>query len=393
MAQVCRDIVVCDNGTGFVKCGFAGSNFPPVIFPSLVGRPLLRYEEKAIDGIVIKDVMVGNEAQKLRNMLDITYTLENGIVKNWPDMEHLYNYTFFDQLKIDPKESKILLTEAPMNPKANREKLVQMMFEKYKFKATYVSIQAILALFAQGLNTGLVVDSGDGVTHLIPVFEGFVVSDQIKRINLAGRDITRYLVQLLQRRGYAFNRTADFDTVRQIKEKLCYVGYDLAMEKRLALETTVLVEPYTLPDGRVIKVGAERFEAPEAIFNPSLAKDIDHSGLSDQIFQTVQALPIDHRMEFYQHIVLSGGTSMYPGMSSRLTKDITDLYLAKVLKGDPTNLSKFKLKIEDPPNRKHLVFLGGAYLAMVMKDRAEFWITREEYEEKGIKCLEKCFRG
>jgi len=271
--------------------------------------------------------------------------------------------------------------------------MIEVMFEHYGFQATYIAIQAILSLFAQGLNTGLVVDSGDGVTHLIPVFEGFVVEDKIKRINLAGRDITRYMVQLLQRRGYAFNRTADFDTVRQIKEKLCYVGYDIQMEKRLALETTVLVEQYTLPDGRIIRVGAERFEGPEAIFNPALAKDIEALGLSEQIFSTVQALPLDHRMDFYQHIILSGGTTMYPGMSSRLTKDITDFYVARVLKGDVTNIKKFKLKIEDPPTRKHLVFLGGAYLAYVMKDKAEFWITKQEYKEKGIKCLDKCFRA
>jgi len=285
------------------------------------------------------------------------------------------------------------LAEAPLNPKANREKMIEVMFEHYKFKATYISIQAILALFAQGLNTGLVCDSGDGVTHLIPVFEGFIVEDKIKRINLAGRDITRYLVSLLQRRGYAFNRTADFDTVRQIKEKLCYVGYDLTMEKRLALETTVLVETYTLPDGRVIRVGAERFEAPEALFNPGLAKDLECMGLSEQIFTTIQGLPLDHRKEFYQHIILSGGTSMYPGMSSRLTKDITEFYLQRVLKGEVANLKKFKMKIEDPPTRKHLVFLGGAYLAFVMRDKTDFWISNKEYKEKGIACLDKCFRA
>jgi len=384
------NVLVCDNGTGFVKCGFSGTNFPEAIFPSMVGRPIMRFEENVIGNIEIKDVMVGDEAQKLRNMLQITYPLENGIVRNWEDIQYVWDYTFFEKLKADPKQSKIMLTEAPMNPKKNREQMVQVMFEKYGFQGVYIAIQAVLVLYAQGLLTGVVVDSGDGVTHIIPVFDGFALPHLTKRLDVAGRDITRYLIKLLLLRGYAFNRTADFDTVRQIKEKLCYVGYDLDMEKRLALETTVLVEPYTLPDGRVIRVGAERFEAPEVLFNPSFI-GIEAKGMAEQLFATIQAADLDTRSEFYQHIVLSGGSSMYPGLPSRLEKDIKSLYLERVLKGDASRLKKFKLRIEDPPRRKHMVFLGGAYLAEIMKNKDNFWITKKEYDEQGVGCLKKCF--
>jgi len=384
------NVIVCDNGTGFVKCGFAGTNFPHAIFPSMVGRPVIRFEESIVNNIQIKDIMVGDEAQKLRNMLQITYPLENGIVRNWEDIQYVWDYTFFEKLKIQPKDTKILLTEAPMNPKKNREQMVSVMFEKYGFQGVYIGIQAVLVLYAQGLLTGVVVDSGDGVTHIIPVFDGFALPHLTKRLDVAGRDITRHLIRLLLLRGYAFNRTADFDTVRQIKEKLCYVGYDLDMEKRLALETTVLVEPYTLPDGRVIRVGAERFEAPEILFNPSYI-GIEAKGMADQLFNTIQAADIDTRVEFYQHIVLSGGSSMYPGLPSRLEKDLRSLYLERVLKGDETKLKKFKLRIEDPPRRKHMVFLGGAYLAEIMKAKDNFWISKKEFDEQGINCLKKCF--
>jgi len=383
-------VIVCDNGTGFVKCGFSGSNFPTAIFPSMVGRPIMRAEESVIDNIQIKDVMVGDEAQKLRFMLQITYPLENGIVRNWEDIQYVWDYTFFEKLKIEPKDTKILLTEAPMNPKANREQMVKVMFEKYGFQGVYIGIQAVLVLYAQGLLTGVVVDSGDGVTHIIPVFDGFALPHLTKRLDVAGRDITRHLIKLLLLRGYAFNRTADFDTVRQLKEKLCYVGYDLNMEKTLALETTVLVEPYTLPDGRVIRVGAERFEAPEILFQPSLI-GLECKGMAEQLFLTIQQADIDTRMEFYQHIVLSGGSSMYPGLPSRLEKDLKEMYLEKALKGNKSLLKKFKLRIEDPPRRKHMVFLGGAYLAEIMKNKENFWITKKEYDEQGINCLKKCF--
>jgi len=382
-------VIVCDNGTGFVKCGFAGANFPTAIFPSMVGRPILRFEE-AIEDAKLKDIMVGDQAQKMRNNLQITYPLDNGIIRNWEDMGHVWDYTFSEKLKINPRECKIMLTEAPMNPKKNREQMVQTMFEKYSFKSVYIAIQAVLVLYAQGLQTGVVVDSGDGVTHIIPVFDGFALSHLVKRLDLAGRDITRYLIKLLLLRGYAFNRTADFETVRQIKEKFCYVGYDMDLEKRLANETTVLTEPYTLPDGRVIKVGAERFQAPEALFSPHLI-DIEAPGIADQLFNCIMSADLDTRAEFFQHIVLSGGTSMYPGLPSRIEKELRELYLKRVLKGDEARLKNWKLRIEDPPRRKHMVFLGAAVLAEIMKAKDQFWMNKNEYDEKGVGCLGKCF--
>jgi len=400
MSTPSQNVLVVDNGTGFVKCGYAGTNFPTAIFPSMVGRPILRSEEKAGD-VEIRDIMVGDQALKVRNQLQISYPLDNGIIKLWEEMIHVWDYTF-SKLKGEQesswrpalKDCKIMLTEAPKNPKANREKMVETMFETYGFQGVYVAIQAVLVLYAQGLLTGVVVDSGDGVTHIIPVFEGFALTEQIRRINLAGRDITRYLIKLLQGRGYAFNRTADFDTVRQIKEKLCYVGYDVEMERKLALETTVLVESYTLPDGRTIRVGPERYAAAEALFAPHMAKDLEPGGIAEALFNVIQdpKTPVDTRVEFYQHIVLSGGTSMFPGLSSRLDKEIRQLYLEKVLKGDETRLKKFKLRIEDPPRRKHLVFLGGAYLAEIMKNKEQFWISNKEYKELGtVGCLKKLF--
>lgn len=383
-----KNVIVCDNGTGFVKVGYAGANFPAHIFPSMVGRPILRFEEK-IDNVELKDVMVGDEAARLRSFLDIKYPLDNGIVKNWDDMYHLYDYTFFEKLKCTPSECRIMLTEPPMNPKKNREKMVEVMFEKYGFKSCYISIQAVLVLYAQGLLTGVVVDSGDGVTHIVPVYDGFALPHLTKRLDVAGRDVTKYLIKLLQLRGYYFNRTADFETVRQIKEKWCYVGFDMQLERKLALETTILVEPYELPDGRVIRVGAERFQAPEALFEPGLI-DVDSPGVADQLFNTIQGADMDIRSDLYQHIVLSGGSSMYPGLPSRLEKEIRALYLEKVLKGNPATLNKFKCRIEDPPRRKHMVFLGGAVLAEIMKDKDHFWMNKTEYQEMGFDVLKKC---
>jgi len=371
----------------FVKCGFAGQNFPTAIFPAMIGRPIMRAEEKVGD-VELKDIMVGEEAAELRTMLELKYPMENGIIVNWEDMFHLWDYTFYEKLKINPKECKVLLTEPAQNPKNNRIKMVQAMFERYGFQAVYVAIQAVLTLYGQGIQTGVVVDSGDGVTHIVPIYEGFALPHLTRRLDIAGRDITRYLIKLLLLKGYPFNSTADFETIRQMKEKLCYVGYDLNLEHKLAIETTVLVENYTLPDGRVIKVSNERFEAPEALFQPHLV-DVESMGVAELLFNTIQSGDIDIRSELYKHIVLSGGSSMYPGLPSRLEKEVKQLYLEKVLNGDTSRLSKFKIKVEDPPTRKHLVFIGGAVLAEIYKDRPEFWITKQEIDENGIeKALE-----
>lgn len=382
-----RKPIVCDNGTGFVKCGFAGDNFPAHIFPSMIGRPLMRFEEE-FKNVELKDVMVGDECAQHRAMLETSYPLENGVVTDWKGVINLWDYTFNERLKVDPKEHKILLTEPPMNPRDNQKKMLSCMFETYNFAAAKVSIQAMLVLYAQGLLTGVVVDSGDGVTHIVPVWEGVCPPTLIKRLNVAGRHITRYLIKLLQVRGYAFNRSADFETVRQIKEKFCYIGYDLDVEKRLALDTTVLMQSYTLPDGRVIKLGPERYEASEVLFKPSLI-DVEGAGMHDMLFNMIQEADVDLRPAFYKHIVLSGGSTMYPGLPSRLEKEMKDLYLNKILKGDTKRLAKFKLRIEDPPRRKHMVFLGGSVLADIMKDRAEFWISREEWAEHGANIIGK----
>lgn len=332
--------------------------------------------------------MCGTEAGKIRSLLQISYPMENGIIKNWEDMEHLWDYAFYERMRVPTEGEKILLTEPPMNPLKNRELMCDVMFEKYNFGGVYVAIQAVLALYAQGLSSGVVVDSGDGVSHIVPVYESVVLNHLTRRLDVAGRDVTRNLINLLLRRGYAFNRTADFETVRQIKEELSYVSNDLNLDAKLANETTTLVENYELPDGRVIKVGSERFEAPECLFQPDLV-DVEQPGIGETLFNTIQSADVDIRSTLYRGIVLSGGSSMYPGFPTRLEKELKQLWLTRVLHGDASRLDKFKLRVEDPPRRKHMVFIGGAVLANIMADREHMWVTKEEWEEQGPRVLQK----
>ena len=237
---------------------------------------------------------------------------------------------------------------------------------------------------AEGLSTGLVFDSGDGVSHVIPVVDGFIIRHAIQRLNLAGRHITKYLVKLMTLRGYAFNSSADFETVREIKEAKCFVSYNPVKDRQLANETTLLDQEYQLPDRTVIKIGRERFQAAECMFNPSLA-GVEDGGFHQKIFDCITKCDIDTFIPLIQNIMLTGGTTMFPGLSSRMNMELENILTEQKYGGDPTRVKKTGMLIHDPPRRKHAVFIGASFLAKASPD--EQWISRAAWEENGSRIL------
>jgi len=250
--------IVIDNGSGVIKAGFCGKNQPEVKFPSIVGRPRT---DKQMIGVESKTEYIGDEAQKMRGVLKLSYPIESGIVTNWDDMEKVWEYCFSNELRVDPNEHKVLLTEAPGNPKANREKMTQLMFETFQVQGLYVAIQAVLSLYSNGRTTGLVCDSGDGVTHTVPVYEGFSIPHAVFKNFIAGRAITDHLVKLLIADGISEQggTSAWRQIVRKIKEDLCFVSLDPAADRAKAAESTELQKAYELPDGQVVNVNMPRF--------------------------------------------------------------------------------------------------------------------------------------
>ncbi len=237
---------------------------------------------------------------------------------NWDAMEKLWFHTFQSELSVSSEENPVLLTESPLNSQANREKMTQIMFESFHTPALYVANQAVLSIRASGRKTGVVVDSGDGVTHIVPVHEKFAIKQAIQRFEFAGRDLNDYFMKILAERGHSFVTTAERDLVRDIKETLGYVSSDLRVELEVASSSPSSVEKsYELPNGTKLSIGTERFRCPEVLFQPS-SFGFQHPSILDTTHTAITKCDANLHKDLYANIVLSGGSTLFPGFQSRM---------------------------------------------------------------------------
>jgi actin-related protein len=356
-----NNTVIIDNGSGMVKAGFAGEEAPRAVFPAIVGRPK---QQGVMHGVNQKSEYIGDEAMQKRGILNLKYPIDHGIVSSWEDMEKVWHHTFYNELRVAPEEcAGVLLTEAPRNPKENRERMTTIMFETFQVKNMYVAIQAVLSLYAAGRTTGLVCDSGDGVTHTVPVYEGYMIPHAVEKMEIAGRLLTDYMQKLLLDNGESLTSSAEKEIVRDIKEKLCFVAADYDAEHALANTSAENDKNYTMPDKRVIVVPATiRMAAPELLFKPELNGKSCKS-MHALAWESVKASDIDVRKELCKNIILSGGTTMYDGLADRLKNELIALA--------PPGA---EIRVVATPDRKYAVWKGGSTLAS-LSTFASSWVT------------------
>ncbi|XP_060809595.1 uncharacterized protein LOC132903947 [Amyelois transitella] len=356
--------VVIHVGTQNTKAGFAGESFPRCVTRTLIGR--FRHS-----GIVDGDQMIyfGDNAVRNRGILNLHYPIEEGRVTNWDDMEKLWHHIFYSQLHIPPEQSRLVHAVNPMSNIKEKKKMAEILFEVFAIKGLYIAKAPILSLFASGRTSGLVWGNGYSCCCATPVFEGFPLKHAIVSTELSGAAITEYLSELVTKLGYQLTTAFEKDIVEEIKAKMCYVSHDYALEiEKLKKEDKAV---FKLPDGQQILLGPERTQCPEIFFQPNLAGRYCPS-VPDIICNSINKCDVDYRPLFFNNIVVSGGSTMFPGLCGRLKAEMR----AKI------SLPGVEAKVDGIPNRSLSVWAGGSMMACIDTMKG-FWLTSEEYQDCG----------
>ncbi|KAM6045682.1 LOW QUALITY PROTEIN: actin-1-like [Theristicus caerulescens] len=334
--------VIFGNGSGLFKAGIAGDSGPRSVFTASVGRSKIK---ATMLGAGQKECYIGEAAQSKRRVLSLNYPVDYGIVTHWHDTERIWRHVYEYELRIKASERPVLLTEAPLNPLQNWEKMMEM-FEGFLGLAMYAAIRAALALCASARITGTAVDSGDGVTHSVPIFEGYCLP-HASRLDIAGRDISEYFMKLLLESGHTSVSTAEREIVRDSKEKLCYIALDPMQEMKAKPEE---IMKYRLPDNNIVQTGNQLFCAPETLFVPANV-GVEAPGVHKMIFNSVTKCDTDVCRDLYGNILLSGGSTLFPGLEERILKEMKLQVPAGVFVG-----------IIAAPERKYCVWTGAFIL-------------------------------
>ena len=392
-----KPVVIFDNGSGYSKIGLSGNAEPNYIIPTAIACrevnnvPVSRMQCEDLD------YFIGNDAFRNQLSHNLSFPVREGQVNNWDEIERYWQRSIYSLMRVEPQEHNFLLTEPPMNPPENREKMAEIMFETFDVAGLYIGVQAVLALF--GCNsykeskslTGTVIDSGDGVTHIIPIAHGYVISSCIKHIPIAGRDITKYIVKSLKNRKEPIHPEDLMDVSREIKEKFCYVCKNMDSEVKEFADPDS--EKFRLYEGTgkttgtplKIKVGTERFLGPEVFFSPEkLTKDWDKP-LDLCVDTTIQNCPIDLRRDLYSNIVLSGGTTLFKNFNKRLGDEMQrriNERLTKYRENSGKEPAPIKCQISAFNTQRYAVWYGASQFAS-SADFENVVHTREQYLEYG----------
>lgn len=376
--------VVIDNGTATLKAGFAGTSKPKVVIGTKVGRtkhmrimPGGALEtEQTMSSSDPLSMFVGKKLDEHRGSFFLEYPMDKGHVvdKGWDAMEALWEHIYSKpNINVKAEDHPVLMTEAPLNPCHNRDKVAEIFFETFRAPALFFAPPAVLSLYSSGRTTGVVLDVGEGVTHAVPVYEGFALPHSVTRSDVAGRDVTRQMQLLLRRSGISFTTTAEADLVKTMKEESCFVTRTPLPDDSTEKDSTT---QYTLPDGQAVTLSTERYQAPNILFDPSLIGS-EEAGVADILVDSIMKSDIDLRSTLFSQVVLAGGSTLLPGFGDRM--------LYEVRSRSPSHT---KIRISAPPDRINTAFVGGSILGSLATFKS-IWTSKTDYEEYGSNILHR----
>eukprot|EP01119_Soliformovum_irregulare_P024022 TRINITY_DN8524_c0_g1_i1.p1 TRINITY_DN8524_c0_g1~~TRINITY_DN8524_c0_g1_i1.p1 ORF type:complete len:372 (-),score=62.39 TRINITY_DN8524_c0_g1_i1:754-1818(-) len=352
-----------DLGSGTIKAGLARDDAPRLVFPTIIGFDPEGYTSA-----------LGDEALQNQD-LSLRYVIERGVVIDWDAIEQLCNHAY-EQLLLSPQDQPILLTESYMAPRSQREKFFEMMFERFNVPAIYIAHQPELSLFASGRQTAMVLDSGEGVTHITAIYDGMVLPFSIQRSHFGGGDVTRHLGDMLNRHGGTFSTTRDWEAhLKGMKTKLTILssGFETRLNEMQTMD-------WQLPDGKTIHVPAiDHFNTSEVIFRPTDFGYDSVLGVQQLLHQAIQSCDMDLRIQMLGNIVLSGGNTLFQGYRERLEEELGSLV--------PSVASK-NIRIAASPERKYYVWIGGSILGS-LSTFGQVWISQQEYQDGGVSVVHK----
>ncbi|MHA1731867.1 MAG: actin family protein [Promethearchaeota archaeon] len=358
--------VVLDLGQHTTKAGFAGENHPSLVFFSIVGTP--KYEQ--IGMLDDRQVFVGDEIGDAIGLYKIERPFHNGRVDDFPMLEHIIDYIFYN-LRVDPSTLSVMVSTHPLIPTEHKKQLFKMFFEKYQVQRFSACSDALLTMYSGGFTTGTVVEIGDSCTRIIPFYEGFRIDPGVRITDIGGAKLTEFMRTELQAFGFKTESSIERELVRAIKERGCFVSNDFEEDSR---DPSRHLKAYVLPDGSKVEIDAPRFRVPELLFQPSLGF-VETPSIVEAFFESLEACDRDIRNELLHHIFLSGGSSMFPNLKERLQREIQ---VGLVERGYKDR----EVKVFAPKERQFSVWVGGSILAL-LPEFSNQWVTRAAYYRNG----------
>ncbi|CAH8548868.1 unnamed protein product [Schistosoma turkestanicum] len=362
--------IVVDNGAGHLKAGYAGDGGPRILIPMLIGRPknCSKYT----------DWFVGEHANALQNELILNCPIANGMVTDIDNLSLVWYYMFMKELRTNPENHPILISEYPLLPKFNREKLAEMIFEKFHMPGLYFTDQSALALYAYGLTSGMVIDVGTEMSNITPVNNTIFIPNAVRRQNFGGSHITELFRYMLAEQHPLAATSISRDFARLLKEKLCFISINPEDDKKQLNSISDVQNIHHTPDGHVLRLTKERFMAPELLFSPRQSGLIGTTGLHNIIHESIQKCPLDLQSTLYSNIVLSGGSTLFPGFAQRLENELSRLTTQSIHQ---------RIVVHRKQNdQKYAVWIGGSILASLSSFK-EIFIQKKEYDENGARIV------